>query len=110
MQENRTAPAGNAGPCVVVDLDDEIIEMILARQPVAAIARRACHGAVIMPVDGVFGPGIRGPDDSDRQGCPRPGITVGPPPQPDRAKGATGRAAVTFEFIGLDSAAPKRDR
>src|SRR5438270_10398065 len=34
VQEHRAAAAGDAGPRVVVDLDDEIIEMVGALEPV----------------------------------------------------------------------------
>ena len=40
MQKHRAAAAGDARPGVVVDLDDEIVEMIVAAQPVAGLARR----------------------------------------------------------------------
>lgn len=37
-------------------------------------------------------------------------MPVGAPPQSYGPKGAAGRAAITLELVGLDSAAPKSDR
>ena len=37
MQEYRAAAAGDARRVVVIDLDNEIIEMIVAREPITAL-------------------------------------------------------------------------
>src|SRR5215470_4074751 len=46
MQEYGAAAAGGARPRVVVDLDDEVVEVIVAPQPVA----RRANAATDMPV------------------------------------------------------------
>lgn len=80
MQEDGAAASGNAGTGVVIDLDDEIVEVIVPRQPVAAITRRARHGLIVMPVSRVFRPGVRRPDGPDRQMRSWPWVPVGSPP------------------------------
>ena len=62
MQEHGAAAAGDARARVVIDLDDEIVEMILARQPVALVVARDADRLVVMPVVGVFAPGVGGRD------------------------------------------------
>ena len=37
MQEYRAAATGDARGAVVIDLDDEIVEMVVAREPVAGL-------------------------------------------------------------------------
>ena len=37
-------------------------------------------------------------------------MAVGPPPQPKRPESALRRAAIAFALIGLDAAAPQRNR
>src|SRR5260370_25355633 len=41
MEKNRAAPSGDAGTGVVIDLDDEIVEAIVAPEPLARFAGRA---------------------------------------------------------------------
>ena len=95
---------------IVVDLDNEIVQVILAHQPVAGLARLTCDCTIIVTVGGIFGPGVGRRDRADGQMCLWQGIPVGTPPQPDRAEYAARGGAVAFELVGLDSAASKRDR
>ena len=70
MDEHRAAAAGDARPGVVVDLDDEIVELVGAPQPVAGLAGRAAGPA------GCNG-GRAGPRTSRRPaGCGRTGRWV----------------------------------
>lgn len=110
MQENGATSSRDTRPGVVVDLDDKIIKMILPRQPVTVLAGRAFDRAIVVPIGGIFRPGVRGADRADRQIGSRPGVPVGAPPQPHRPEEAAGGSAIAFELIGLDSAASKRDR
>jgi pyridoxal phosphate enzyme (YggS family) len=50
MQEHRAASSGDPRPGVLVDLDDEVVEMILAGQPVAVISMIEPDRPIVMPV------------------------------------------------------------
>ena len=110
MQEHRAAAAGDARRAVVIDLDDKIIEGVVAGEPIAAAIRLEPHRLVVVPVLGVFAPGVFGPDRARRQECARPRVAVGAPPQLARPERPSGGAAVTFPLVGLDASAPQRDR
>ena len=58
MNEHRAAASCNARPGVVVDLHDHVVEMILAREPVAALVRLALDRAVVAVVMRIFRPGV----------------------------------------------------
>src|ERR1700710_1959865 len=88
VQKHRAAAAGNARMGVVIDLDDKIIKVILALEPITAFAGIKPHRLVVMAAAGVFAPGVFGPDGADRQECAWPGVTVGAPPYLARPKGA----------------------
>ena len=70
------------GECVVIDLDNEIIEMVVAREPIAALRAIQPHRLVVMATGGIFAPGVFGPDRANREKCVRPRMAVGAPPQP----------------------------
>ena len=109
MQEYRAAAAGNARGAVVIDFDDEIIEVVVALQPVAAAGRLAPYRLVVMAACGIFAPGIFRPDRANGQECPRPRMAVGPPPQSAWPERAFWGAAVALVLVGPNSAAPQRD-
>jgi hypothetical protein len=110
MQEHGTAAAGGAGTRVVVDLDDEVIEMVVAPEPVAARIAGAPDRLILMPVGRVLAPGVGWRDGANGQVRARPHVAVGAPPQPARVEGAARGAAVAFALVGEDAAAPERDR
>ena len=80
MQEDGAAAPGNPWRSIVIDLDDEIVEVILAREPVSGLVADQSNRLVVMPVLRVFAPGVFGPDRPDRQKSPRPLMAVGAPP------------------------------
>ena len=80
MQEHGAAAPGDARRGIVVDLDDEVVEMILAPQPVAGLAARETNRLVVMAVGRVFAPGILGTNRANRQEGLGPDMTVGAPP------------------------------
>src|ERR1044071_6965512 len=84
MQEHGAAAAGYSRTVVVIDFDDEIIEVVLARQPVAGLITDQADGLVVMAVPWVLAPGVFGPDWPDRQIGPRPGVAIGAPPHLQR--------------------------
>jgi len=101
VQEHGAAAMRDARATVVIDLDDEVIEMILAFQAVAGGIARALDRPVVMPIVGVLAPGIVTAD--------RLHVTVGAPPQFFGMEDAPGRAAVAFALVGADAAAAERD-
>src|SRR6185437_16860030 len=110
MQKHRAAAASDAWPGVVVDLDDEIIKMVLARQPVSGFLAGEPDRPVIMAIARVFAPGVLGPDRMNGQMRPRPRMAVGPPPQFSGVKHTPRRAAVALALVSEDATAPECDR
>ncbi len=110
MDEDGAAAAGNPGPRVMVDFDNEVVESVVAVQAVAWFIGRPRESAVIAAVSRVLAPGVAGPDAADRQRGLRPWQTVGPPPQSHRIESARRRAAVAFALIGPDAAPAERHR
>src|SRR5579863_966330 len=110
VKEHRAAAAGNRGLRVVIDLDDEIVEMIVALEPVAVVIMAECERPVVMAAGGIFTPGIVGTDGANRQKGPRSRTTIGAPPQLPRPESPLWGPAVALAFIGDDSAPPQGDR
>src|SRR5258707_14825130 len=94
VQKHRAAAAGDAWMGIVIDLDDKIIEVIVAHEPITAFVGIEPHRLIVMAAAGGFAPGVVGPDGADRQECAWPGGTIGAPPYLPRAKGALGGAAI----------------
>src|SRR5260370_11581323 len=65
MQEYRAAAAGDARGAVVIDLDNEIIEMVVARQSIAAATGFEPYRPVVMAALRSFAPGVPGPNVAD---------------------------------------------
>jgi len=57
VEEHGTPPPRDTRAPVVVDLDDKVVEVILAPQPIARLPDRAAEGAVVVAVGGIFAPG-----------------------------------------------------
>jgi DNA-binding response OmpR family regulator len=109
VDEDGAAAAGDSRPVVVVDLDDEVVEGVVAAQPVAQLLRSPLKRLVVASIMGVFAPGVVGADAANRQGRQRPRQPVSLPPQPQRTKPAARRGAVALALVGLDAGAAKRD-
>ena len=110
MDKDCAAATGNAWPGVVIDLDDDVIEAVVAPQPVAWFIGRPPKGTVVAPVVGVFAPCVGRTDAADRKPCPRAGEPIGPPPQSHRTKLPVRRAAIAFPLVGPHAGAAKRNR
>lgn len=110
MDEHRAAAPGDARARVVIDLDNEIVEMIVAPEPVAGLIRPAPERSVVAPIRRVLAPGIVLPDRSDRKHRFRPRRAVGPPPQSPQPERSARRCAVALAFVGQNTSAPERDR
>ena len=79
MQEHGAATAGYPWAGVVIDFDDEIIEVVLARQPVAGLVANQADGLIVMAVPWVLAPGVLRADGADRKQRRRPWMAVGAP-------------------------------
>src|ERR1700704_5741670 len=110
MQEYRAAAADNARRAVVIDLDNEIIEVIVALEPIAVAIAIQPHWLVVMTAPRVFAPGVLGPDGANRQKSARPRVAVGAPPQLPRPKCASRGTAIALALVGLDAAASESNR
>src|SRR6266850_2031597 len=102
--------AGDPWAGVVIDFDDEIVEVVLARQPIAGLITDQANRLIVMAVPRVLAPGVLGPDRPDRQIGPRPRMAVGAPPQLQRVIRAPRGAAVALPLVGKDAAATKCHR
>jgi hypothetical protein len=110
MKEHGTAAAGDRGLRVVIDLDDEIIEVIVTREPVAAILTAKLDRLVIKAARRVFTPGILGTDGANRQKRLWPRRAIGAPPQSPWPESPFRGSSVALALAGDDSTSPQRDR
>ena len=109
MQEYRAAAPLDARLGVVIDLDNEIIEMIVAPEPVAALLAIQPHRLVVIAAPGIFAPGVVRLDGANRQKSAGTWMAVGAPPQLPRPERAFRGPAIAFALIGPDAATPKCD-
>ncbi len=109
MDEDGAAASGHSGPRIVIDLDDQVIEIIIAPEPVAWFSGRPPEGTIVAPTMWILAPGVVRANPANRQQCPRTQQAVGPPPQPYRMKPALWGAAVAFALGSPDAGAPQRD-
>ena len=110
MQEHGAAAAGYPWAGVVIDLDDEIVKVVLARQPVAGLTAHQANRLIVAAVVRVLAPGVFGADRPHRQIGPRSRMAIGAPPQLQRTVRAFRGAAVALPFVGEDAAAAKCHR
>ena len=69
MDEHGAATAGYPGPGVVVDLDDEVVEVVVAPEAIAWFIGRAAERPIVAPICRVLAPGIGAPDRSTGSKC-----------------------------------------
>src|SRR5262245_22884661 len=110
MQEHRAASARNPGPGIVIHLDDDVIQAVVAPEPVAWFIGRTPEWPVIAAVAGVLAPGHVAVDTGGRQQGQRPWAAVGPPPQPPQAELASWCGPVAFALIGANPRAAEHHR
>src|SRR6478609_1452476 len=108
VPENRTAATANHRPVVPAELDDDVVEMILALEPLLGFAGRAVDQAVVAPVFLVVAPGVARSDPLQRQQRAGAGETVGAVEDAAQRQAGTRRAAVAFALVGADAAAAER--
>lgn len=110
MDEHGATPAGDPRPCIVVDFDNKIIEIVGAAQAVSWFTGRPPEGPIVAPVGGVLAPSVRRTDAPGGQARLGPQAAVPAPPQSDGAKAAARSAAVALALVGSDARAAERDR
>jgi hypothetical protein len=108
VDEHGAAAARNAGPLVVVDLDDEVVQGVRAPQSVSRLTGRNSDRPVVAPVGRVFAPSVQTSDRAHRQQRPRSREAVRTPPQSDQPIAPRWRRAVSFPLVGLDTGTAKR--
>ena len=59
MDEYRAAASGHARPRIVINLDNEVIKIVLARQSISACVRGDFDRPVVVAISGIFAPAIR---------------------------------------------------
>jgi hypothetical protein len=104
MNENSAATTGDTRTRVVVNFDDEIVEPVFTRQPIAFSAWRYFDWPVIAAIMRVFAPAIGGAYPLRRQRCDGTRVPICAPPQPQKPEYTARRTAVAFTFICLDAA------
>src|SRR5579864_3832038 len=109
MQENGAAAAGDPRGGVVVDLDDEVVKVIIASEPIAGLVNGELDRLVVMPAGGVFAPGVVLPDRANREVRFGPRVAVGAPPKPPGTEYTLRGSAVALALIGNDSASSQGD-
>ena len=107
MNKYGAASLCDPGTRIVIDLNDEIVETIFSRKPVAFGVRRHLDGAVVAAVSGILAPGVGAADPACREGGAWAWMPVGAPPQPLESERAARRTSVAFTFICLDAAPAK---
>jgi hypothetical protein len=107
VNEYRAAASRDSRSRIMVDLDHEIVEMVVAPQPVTRRGARQSHRAVVSAVAPVLAPGVASADPPDGQRRARPRAAIGTPPQPDRPECPARRRAVAFAFVGANARVPK---
>src|ERR1700749_2833620 len=110
MDKDRAAPTSHPRPGVVIDLDNDVVEPVLAPKPVAWFNGRPAERPIVPPVLSIFAPGVGRADPAGRQRGPRQGKPVRPPPQSQWPEQAARGAAIALALIGLDTAAAERNR
>ena len=108
MNEDRTAKPSDSRTGIVVDLDNQVVEAVLAPQPVAWFIGRAPEGPVVAAVAWIFAPGVVGAYPAHWQEGARPRQAIGAPPQADRAESSDWRAAVALALERPDAGAAQR--
>lgn len=98
MHKDGAAAAANAGQVVIAEHDDEIVEMVSARETVAVVARRQFDRPVIVRIARILAPAIEGPDRAQWQRTARAGSSIRAIKHLPHGKAPDRRRAVAFAF------------
>src|SRR5262249_55498881 len=110
MNEHRAPAIGDARPRIVLELDDQVVQVIVAPKPVPWRLGRKSYGPIVAAVSGVFTPGVIPADRAQRQGRARLRHAIAAPPHAAEAEAPARRGTVAFPFVCLDACATERHR
>ena len=109
VKEYGTTPPRDTRAGVVVDLDEDVVEVILAPQTVARLRGRAAERTVVAAVGGILAPSQIGRNASCRKQRAGPGVPIRSPPQAKRPKTPARGRAVALELVGAQPSPPEHD-
>src|SRR5262249_58235768 len=107
MDEDCASASCNARTHVVINLDDEIVEIVLACQPVHICLGWYFDRPIISSIGGVFAPPVGGGYSLGRQGGGGARMLVGAPPKLPEPENASRRAALAFTLVCLYATPPQ---
>src|SRR5262245_8573858 len=110
MQEHRAPPPRNPRAGVVVDLDDEVVQMVVAPKPVAWVIGRPSVGPVVATVARQLAPGEVWLDPPNRKRGARPRRAIRTPPEADEMEPAARGRAVALALVSSNPGAAENDR
>ena len=108
VPEDRAAPAAPDRCVVPAELDDDVVEMVGAGEPLLGLARRAVDQPVVAPVDHVVAPGIARADPARRQEARGARQPVAAEEQAAQRQFRPGGAAIAFALVDFDAGAAER--
>src|ERR1700744_5029927 len=80
MEEHRAASACDTRRDIVIDFDNEVVELIVARKSIATLIAAELYRLIVMAAGRVFAPGVVRLDGANRQESFGLRVTVGAPP------------------------------
>jgi len=106
MEEDRAAAPAHARLQIVIHHADDVIESVVAPQPLRAVRRRQAHRPIVGARGGIVAPAVA---RRQRAGArPASGPAVGPPQPAEHGEAAERRHAVAFPALHPDPAAAER--
>lgn len=103
VPEDRAAAPALHRPVVPAELDDHIIEMILALKALLGLAGRLVDQAVVATVLLIVAPGVARPDPLQRKQSPGTNKAIGPVEQAAQRQISARGAAIALAFHGTDA-------
>src|SRR3990172_9436184 len=98
MHEDGAAATAHAWHVIIAEHDDEIVEMVLARETIARIARRQFDEPIIVGVTRILGPTVVTSNCAQWQQTARTNSSIRPIKHLPHAKAPKRGRAVAFAF------------
>jgi hypothetical protein len=96
VKEDGAACPPDAGPCIVVGGDDNVIGFVCSPEGLVSLAGRQGNLPVVAAITRVFAPGINRLADADRQSGYEPGQAIGAEVYATEVPDTHGRRTITF--------------
>jgi hypothetical protein len=103
MDKNGAAKILYARTRVMIELDDKIVQMVVAPKAIGRTRLREFDRAIVAAVGRVFTPCVVHFDSARRQSRPWMRQAVGAPPKPHEPEGSARRGAISLAFVRLDT-------